>query len=123
MSLPSQWSDSVLDALNVDFVVQKEIPNYDSALQKVELDTTATQVNGEWVQDWTILTMTDEEQAEHDVQSRAAVRDALLQQTDFYALSDVTTPAEIAVYRQALRDITTHANFPNLAEADWPVKP
>jgi len=25
--------------------------------------------------------------------------------------------------RQALRDITTHANWPNLSEADWPTKP
>jgi hypothetical protein len=26
-------------------------------------------------------------------------------------------------YRQALRDITGHVNFPYLTEADWPVKP
>jgi len=26
-------------------------------------------------------------------------------------------------YRQALRDITTHPNWPNLEESDWPVKP
>jgi hypothetical protein len=27
------------------------------------------------------------------------------------------------VYRQALRDITDHVNFPYLADEDWPVKP
>ena len=32
-------------------------------------------------------------------------------------------PAEWATYRQALRDITTHANWPMLEEADWPVSP
>ena len=32
-------------------------------------------------------------------------------------------PADWATYRQALRDITTHANFPLLEEADWPVAP
>ena len=32
------------------------------------------------------------------------------------------TQAEID-YRQALRDITTHSNWPNLNPEDWPVKP
>ena len=35
-----------------------------------------------------------------------AKRNALLLQTDFYALSDVTMSAEMTTYRQALRDIT-----------------
>ena len=26
-------------------------------------------------------------------------------------------------YRQALRDITAHSNWPYLQEADWPTKP
>ena len=26
-------------------------------------------------------------------------------------------------YRQALRDITGHDNWPNLSDSDWPVKP
>ena len=33
-------------------------------------------------------------------------RNALLLETDFYALSDVTMSAEMTTYRQALRDIT-----------------
>ena len=35
-----------------------------------------------------------------------AKRNALLLQTDFYALSDVTMTTEMTNYRQALRDIT-----------------
>ena len=35
-----------------------------------------------------------------------AKRNALLLETDFYALSDVTMSAEMTTYRQALRDIT-----------------
>ena len=38
-----------------------------------------------------------------DLRSR---RNALLQETDFYALSDVTMSSEMTTYRQALRDIT-----------------
>jgi len=33
------------------------------------------------------------------------------------------TAAEITAYRQALRDITDHANFPNLQDTDWPETP
>jgi hypothetical protein len=50
-------------------------------------------------------------------------RDEKLAETDFYALSDVTMSAEMTTYRQALRDITAHANWPNLGEDDWPTKP
>jgi len=38
-------------------------------------------------------------------------------------MSDVTMSTEMATYRQALRDITAHADFPNLADDDWPVEP
>ena len=50
-------------------------------------------------------------------------RDTLLAETDWMALSDVTMSAEMTTYRQALRDITSHVNWPNLGEADWPTKP
>jgi hypothetical protein len=52
-----------------------------------------------------------------------AKRDGLLADTDWMALSDVTMSADMTAYRQALRDITSHANFPYLEEADWPTKP
>jgi hypothetical protein len=44
-------------------------------------------------------------------------------ETDFYALSDVTMSSEMTIYRQALRDITTHSNWPHLEDSDWPTKP
>lgn len=50
-------------------------------------------------------------------------RNALLAETDYLALSDNTMSAEMTTYRQALRDITNHANWPNLEDADWPTKP
>ena len=59
-----------------------------------------------------------------------AERDRRLADTDYMALSDVSMSAEMTTYRQALRDITSHANWPNLANADmdgtggdWPTKP
>ena len=59
-----------------------------------------------------------------------AERDRRLAETDFHALSDVTMSSDMSAYRQALRDITTHANWPNLeypdmdgSGGDWPTKP
>jgi hypothetical protein len=59
-----------------------------------------------------------------------AERDRRLAETDYLALSDVTMSAEMATYRQALRNITTHDNWPNLvypdmdgSGGDWPTKP
>ena len=46
-------------------------------------------------------------------------RNMLLAETDFYALSDVTMSSEMQSYRQALRDITSHSNWPDLAEEDY----
>ena len=52
-----------------------------------------------------------------------SVRNEKLSETDFYALSDVTMSSEMQTYRQALRDITTHSNWPHLEDSDWPTKP
>lgn len=48
-------------------------------------------------------------------------RDQLLQQTDWMANSDVTMSDAWRTYRQALRDITAQAGFPN--DVTWPTKP
>jgi len=50
-------------------------------------------------------------------------RDMLLAGTDWWAGPDHTMTAEQAAYRQALRDITDHSNWPNLSDSDWPTKP
>ena len=50
-------------------------------------------------------------------------RDALLTETDWWASSDLTITDEQRSYRQQLRDITDHANWPNLEDSDWPTKP
>ena len=50
-------------------------------------------------------------------------RDRLIAETDYFALTDVALTAEMTTYRQALRDITSHSNWPNLSDGDWPTKP
>lgn len=46
-----------------------------------------------------------------------------LSQTDWWAVSDRTMTQAEKDYRQALRDLPTHSNWPNLNPEDWPVKP
>ena len=75
--------------------------------------------------------LTDEELAEVEASEAGAHeeiqrlhREFLLGDTDFLAgLSDRPLSDEMRDYRQALRDITTHANWPNLNDEDWPTKP
>jgi hypothetical protein len=50
-------------------------------------------------------------------------RAELLSATDVWGLSDYPATDEQLAYRQALRDITTHPNWPNLEESDWPTHP
>mgnify|MGYP003136924310 FL=1 len=57
-----------------------------------------------------------------ELQNRAT-RNSLLMDTDSHALSDVTMSDEMKSYRQALRDLPTHSNWPNLEDDDWPTKP
>ena len=48
------------------------------------------------------------------------MRDTLIASTDVWALPDRTMTAEQTAYRQALRDITNQAGFPE--NITWPVK-
>ena len=48
-------------------------------------------------------------------------RDALLNETDWHALSDSTLTIDMAAYRQALRDVPNQAGFPETI--NWPNKP
>ena len=52
-----------------------------------------------------------------------STRNEKLAETDWTAMSDVTMADNMKTYRQALRDLPTHKNWPNLEDADWPTKP
>ena len=51
------------------------------------------------------------------------IRTDLLQKTDFYGNSDLTMSSAMTTYRQALRDLPDHSNWPNLESGNWPTKP
>jgi len=51
------------------------------------------------------------------------VRNSLLADTDYLGLSDCTLSNEMAVYRQALRDLPSLSSWPVLNIDEWPIKP
>ena len=85
-----------------------------------------------------IESLTDSEKtaAQTEVDNQTAARNReernrKLTETDWMACSDVTMVEDWKTYRQALRDITKHSNWPNLkvpdidgsGDNDWPTKP
>jgi len=142
MSLPRVWKAATLDAMNLDPVLRSPAATT-TAYQISVRDGVEQDANGNWVEKYVARDMfsdyTDEDGVSHtkseqetayqatlDANTAAghrATRDAKLAETDFYALSDVTMSSEIQSFRQSLRDITTHDNWPNLDDDDWPTAP
>ena len=52
-----------------------------------------------------------------------STRNQLLADTDWMSNVDTTMSDNFKTYRQALRDLPTHSNWPNLEDSDWPTKP
>jgi hypothetical protein len=125
-SFPKQIPDDMLESYGVLPVTYTDMPSINERTQNVAQDATPLLVGGAWTLGWTTSSKTAEETQAWDdgvASSNRSKRDGLLAATDYFALSDVTMNSDMASYRQLLRDITSHANFPNLEDADWPVKP
>ena len=141
-SFPAVWTQDTLDFMNLDAVLPSP-PATTTAYQISVRDGVEQDANGNWVEKYVARDMfadtTDDDgvtttKAEHEAAYQAtldantatanrATRNAKLAETDFYALSDVTMSDAMATYRQALRDLPDHSNWPNLEDADWPTKP
>ena len=139
MSFPKLWSSNVNEALDVDPVMIAAAPSegigqYQHAIRNgVEQNS-----NGDWVYAWQIVNMfadidggqtkAEQETAyqtrlDNDAAERNRNhRDTLIAKTDWWASSDLTMSAEQTAYRQSLRDITTHSNWPHLENSDWPTE-
>ena len=140
MSLPKVWNEFTFDALNVDPVLRAPKPTEGiGEYQTVRRNGVTQDSLGNWVEAWEIADMFSDDpelgtKAEQEAAYQATLdaqvaernranRNTKLSETDFYALSDVTMSAEMTTYRQALRDLPDHSNWPNLNDEDWPTKP
>lgn len=126
-TFPRPMPDEVLESYGIYRVVAQPLTEeYDDATHTVEYSDTPELIDGSWMFRASIVERTAE-----DLQGRIdghaslmrRMRDDLLAETDWWAVSDRTMTAEETTYRQALRDLPTHANWPYLEDADWPVKP
>ena len=126
-SFPKQIPSEMLESYGVYTVVYTDMPSIDDRTQKTEQEATPTLVDGSWTVGWTTTDKTAEETQQWDDNIAAGNRNrrnALLTESDWTQVADAPVDATAwATYRQALRDITTHANWPNLSDDDWPVKP
>ena len=134
-------SQSSLNSLGVD-EIQPDVRPSGGTYQTVSLGAPVQKDDGLWYENWVVndmfadttvdgvTTTKAEHEAAYDAELSADIasqvrseRDDLLAQTDWWASTDLTMTQAQTDYRQALRDITSHANWPNLDEADWPTKP
>lgn len=146
MSLPRVWNSNVCDALDLDPVLESTEPTV-GAYQVVVRDGVVQDANGNWVENYVARDMfeeyTDDDgvthtKAEQEVEYQATldadvaknnrfIRNNLLTDSDWTQMNDSPLTNEDktawATYRQELRDISDLAAWPNLEDADWPVKP
>ena len=142
MALPRVWNTNVCDAMNIDPVLASPAATV-GAYQYSARDGVEQNDNGDWVEKYVARDMfsdyTDEDGVSHTkseqetayqatldantAEAHRATRDSKLAETDWHGMSDVTMSSEMTTYRQALRDITAHSNWPNLEDADWPTAP
>lgn len=140
-SFPAVWTQDTLDFMKLDAVLPSP-PATTTAYQISVRDGVEQDSKGNWVEKYVAKDMFADTtvdgktvtKAEHEKVYQEALdevtgernrstRNSKLAETDFYGLSDVTMPDNIKTYRQALRDLPTHKNWPNLEDADWPTKP
>jgi hypothetical protein len=95
--------------------VVEDKPLYDEATEILE--KVVAEEETEMRESWSVRPLTEGELAAYIRQKR----NALLFQTDQYALSDRTMSPEMTAYRDALRNITDQESFP--FDIVWPIKP
>ena len=142
ISMPRTWNTNVLEALSLEVVLPS--PAATTTQYQISVRDGVKQDSlGNWVEKYIARDMfadtNDEDgvtttKSEYETAYQAgldanaatsnrATRDNLIAETDFYALSDVTMSDDMTAYRQALRDLPSHSNWPNLESGDWPTKP
>jgi hypothetical protein len=124
-SFPKKIPENGLPEFGVYPVSEEDAPSYDVRTQGIERQSPSLS-GGSWSISWALVNKSQDEIDQYDqriADKNRLKRNELLSQTDYYALTDVTMDAAMTSYRQALRDITTHANWPYLNDEDWPTKP
>lgn len=109
-----------------DYSSQPDLGKYQKAVKVAPV----RDASGIWRQSWSVVDMSDAEKAAVDATKSAQVRNQRtmkLFETDWKVVKHYeageSVPESMKAYRQALRDITDHVNFPYLLDTDWPAEP
>ena len=129
-SFPKNVSEATLSSYGV-YPVETEIePTYNSRTQKLVQANEPTLVDDTWTIQVTVEDKSAEEiqaDEEYHATKNRYDRDELLSDCDWTQMPDSplsdSDKAAWATYRQALRDITSNANWPYITTEDLPVKP
>jgi hypothetical protein len=123
-SFPRNPSEEMLAGWSVFPVIEQEPPSFNPATQNLN-QVNPILVDGEWLQAWEVTDFSSEEIAERTEAKAAEVRadrNQRLAACDWTQLPDSPADHEAwAVYRQALRDLTSQAGFP--WNINWPEEP
>ena len=125
-SFPKLIPDEMLAEWGVYPVTVTDMPSYTERTQTVAQDATPTGSGSSWTIGWAVSNKTAEEVQQYDeniATSNRRIRNSRLAETDYFALTDVTISDAMTAYRQALRDLPSHSNWPNLESGDWPTEP
>ena len=125
-SFPKNIPNSTLENHGVYPVTLLGATDYDPKTQKITRDDIPVLVDGNWTITKTVVDLSADEVTAYNNRIAAEnreERDKRLAVTDWWSSSDLTMTTEQTNYRQALRDITTHVNWPHLVADDWPTKP
>jgi hypothetical protein len=144
-SLPRVWTSSICDSLGIDPVLAAPAPAASGEYKVVSRNGVTQDVNGNWVEayverdmfadyvdeDGVTVTKASQEEAytaRKDAEAATtarATRDGLIASCDWMAIKafegGTGVATEWATYRQALRDVSAQAGFPN--DITWPEKP
>jgi len=125
-SFPKSISNAILEGYGIHSVTIATEPTITNRTQINSQNNTPTIVDSTWTLGWTTTNKTTDQITTYDnevASNNRTTRNTLIAETDFYALSDVTMTDAMTAYRQALRNLPDHSNWPNLESGDWPTKP
>ncbi len=130
VSFPNLITNSLAAEFGCYMVFKENTPDFDPLTQKIVESDMPVLTDGKWMVTKSVESMTSEEISSANEAKESynrALRNRYLASTDWTQFNDSpldnTAKQSWATYRQALRDISTHPNWPHLSDEDWPTKP
>lgn len=129
-SFPKNMSTDALASWGVYPVIEGSKPTIDDKTQYLQQADIPILIDGNWVLPYEAVTRSDSEQLAYNNKIKrlnVIQRNEKLQDTDWTQMPDSPlndeTKTKYATYRQKLRNISDHQNWPHLEDYDWPLTP